>query len=277
MKNTSRLNNIMRNTLLTAAFMVVSSPAYSVPIVNGYMTAGEYDTSFTAGWYNGHQESGSQYQKADSFETEVWYTSTVDNFFLYIEAPVEVKNMIWGTGFSIAKATEYYQHWCSPNDGNPAALDGSNCAHHADGFATFLADKTDYGAMTGSEKVIFAGGYTADLAGSAGGSLQGHSLLNYKDSVDYVIASLGCDTIDCNADTTPMSFELKFDAFTAAELASLIANIQSGELEFHLSPEWGGNATTVSEPDTVAVSEPSTLALFGLGLAGIAARRRKYV
>jgi len=146
----------------------VSQPALSDPIVDGFMSVGEYDNSVTVGWYNGHNESGSQHQKSGSFETHIWYTSTADFLYLYLEAPVEVKSMIWGTGFTEVEAMEYYQHWCSPNDGNPAALDGSNCGHHDDGYAVFLADKTDYDAMTGSEKVIFAGGYEADLAGEAG-------------------------------------------------------------------------------------------------------------
>jgi len=263
------MNNIKIKTLLVAACMMAGSPAFSDPVVNGFMSAGEYEHSFTTGWYNGHKPLGSQYQKADSFVTDVWYTSTSSNFYLYIEAPVEVKNMIWGTGFSGAQAIEYYQHWCSPNDGNAAALDGSNCAHHDDGYAKFLADKTDYGSMTGSEKVIFAGGYKADLAGNAGASLLGNSLLYYKDSVDYVIASLGCDTTDCGANTTPMSFEMKFGAFTQAQIESLIASIQSEELEFHLSPEWGGDGHVTRVP------EPGTLALFGLGLVGLGLSRRK--
>jgi hypothetical protein len=179
------MKNPIRKTLLIATCMVAATPAFSDPIVDGFMTVVEYDNSFTAGWYNGHNQSGSQYQKADSLETDVWYTSTASFFYLYIEAPVEVKNTIWGTGFTGAEATEYYQHWCSPNDGNPAALDGSNCAHHDDGYAKFLADKTDYGTMTGSDKVIFGDeSYKANLAGSADGSLLGNSLLDYKDSVD---------------------------------------------------------------------------------------------
>lgn len=257
--------------MLIATCMVAATPAFSVPLVDGVLSAGEYDTLISAGWYNGHNTDGSQYQKSDSLETDVWYTSTNSFFYLYIEAPVEVKNTIWGTGFTDAEAMEYYQHWCSPNDGNPAALDGTNCAHHDNGYAHFLAEKTDYGTMTGSEKVIFGGGYKADLAGSADGSLLGNSLLDYFDSVDYVIASLGCDTTDCDAHTTPMSFEFKFAHFSDTDIGLLLASMASGsdELEFHLSPEWGGSPASVPEP--------GTLLLLGLGLVGFGFSRRKLV
>jgi hypothetical protein len=174
--------------------------------------------------------------------------------------------MIWGTGISNAQALLAYQHWCSPNDGNPAAADGSNCAHHSNGFATFLASKTDYNTMTGSEKVIFGGGVSGNLAGNASGNAFG-AILDYKDSVDYVIG-LGCDTTNCAESGVPMTFEFKFGPKTDAEIASFISAILANEVEYHLSPEMG--------PPT-SVPEPSTLALLSLGLICLAlGRRRKF-
>ena len=77
------MNNLLSKSLLVAACMVAGTPAFSVPLVDGVRTAGEYDMHFTAGWYNGHEEAGSQFKKVDNFETTVSYTSAVD-FFIYI-------------------------------------------------------------------------------------------------------------------------------------------------------------------------------------------------
>lgn len=113
-------------------------------MVDGFLGVNEYSNSFTAGWYSGHNTAGSQFQKADDHTTTVYWESTNTNFYLYMEAPLEAKNMIWGSGFTEDEALSYYQHWCSPNDGNPAALDGSNCGHHKDGFDKFKTQKGDF-------------------------------------------------------------------------------------------------------------------------------------
>ncbi len=258
------LNWLMARSLLIVTLLTWSMPALAAPIVDGFRDVGEYSNSFAAGWYNGHNADGSQYQKSGDHTTTVYWESTASSFHMYVEAPLVAKNMIWGTGFTDEEALLYYQHWCSPDDGNPAALDGSNCDHHKDGLAKFQSDKTDFKSMTGSEKLLFLG-YTADLAGDASDELFAATLQEYQDSSDYVIANLGCDTTNCDASATPMAFEFRFDALSQNSIDQLISQIQTNELEFHLSPERGGSP----------MPEPSSTALFGLGLLAVNRQLRR--
>lgn len=271
------MRNIINKSLFAAMSLIASTSAmvHAVPVVDGFMSTNEYANSFNADWYNGHNQSGSQYQQGDGNSTTVYWEDTGSNFYLYVEAPVEVKNMIWGNGFTNAEALDYYNHWCSPNDGNPAAPDGSNCDHHNNGFNTFMTSKTDYDDMTKSEKVIFgdpsdnAHKITADLTKNASSGNFYGAIEEYMDSADYVIANLGCDTTDCDAMTTPMAFEFKFEnSFSQLQINALISDVQTNEIEFHLSPERG------AEP-VVEVPEPSSVALFGFALMALGLPRRK--
>ena len=143
--------------------------------LDGILTSSsEYGTnSFSTEWYNDHHtilfpEGGGQ------TTTVRWHNDVTNgDFYLYLEAPLTVKNMVWGNFFDKitnpgyeAEALLYYESWCSPNNGQPAERDGSNCGHHNGGFSpddvdedkdkTFVAKMVsggDFKTMVDSEKV----------------------------------------------------------------------------------------------------------------------------
>ena len=150
-----------------------------------------------------------------------------------------------------AEALLYYQHWSSPSGGEMADLfPKGNQQHHKDGFDKFFNEKMNFGGMTGSEKLVIPGqGRLADLDKGLDkvGIFYGN-ILEYEDSVDYVINTLGYSTDLSLAYDIPMAFEFKFDSLTQTKIDTLISDIQGNELEFHLSPERGGLQSPNPQP-----------------------------
>ena len=270
--------NIIRakvTTILATLLLLLASSANAIPVIDGFASTNEYSNMLSVQWYNDHNSDGTQFPSGGGQMTAVYYDwyDTTDELYLYLEAPLSAKNMIWGDGWTEEEALYYYQHWCSPTDG-PAGTDhdGSTCEHHDKGFEEFFEKKGDYKSMTGSEKTKFAG-IEANLAGDIKNN-GGYNIVEYMDSVDYVIGTLGCDTVNCDANETPMAFEFLFSDFDSMDdVDSFLTDITSSGVVFHLSPERGGPGSSSNVP-TSNVSEPSTFLLLALSLILLSSKRR---
>ncbi len=207
-----------------------------------------YTNSFIVNWTNEHHNHGSIFADGTD-ETTVWWELNSGSYFLFIEAPLVAKNMIWGAGVSATELALYDVHNMHiETSGNP---------HHG------TLSGIDYNKAVGSEKAIFDG-ITAKLKDDSVSGANG--LVANATSRDYLVNNAICDTTDCAATTTTMSFEFEFD-LSAGDFSSLLNGIAADGIEFHLSPERG--ALSVSVP------EPGTLALLGIGLFGMGLARRK--
>jgi hypothetical protein len=277
-------------TMFGLVFPGVASAAF---VHDGILTTpGEYANSFETEWYNDHWTLA--FPVAGGQATTVRWEKTPSEFRLYVQAPLSAKNMVWGNYFdlsvNVAEALQYYQAWCSPNDGNLAALNGSNCAHHKDGFdaanaagdpnETFLEKilSDDFKTMVDSELVEINGEKFKLIATKDPATI--NDALVYS-SLTYIFDKNGtgerfegCDEDGCGAWTTPMSFEMVFSDPSKGEALKDWLENPDNDLIFHLSPERGGAAIPVPP---AAIPVPAAVWLFGSGLLGLVgiARRKK--
>jgi hypothetical protein len=232
------------------------------------------DTSYTntevVTWYNGHKADESLYGEFDSqtATTTIRYgsgefqgdISGTQYFFLFLEAPLIVKNMIWDSAIN-------KNNFLVAN-GNPAMGltedDVSSYRVHHETHHKVGDLKLDFKGATGSEKVVFV---DSDGDAVAEANLNGDpknfapfGLLDFKDSVDYLFDnSISTEALSLARNRT-MSFEFRFDLDTVKNEAFL-DYIRNG-IEFHLSPERG-----------LPVPEPTTLAVLGLSVPALLRRR----
>lgn len=260
----------MKNSMTTMICLAAMAGVAQADVtLDGIRGLGDmYTNSETVTWFNGHRTDDSIYGDFDSqfATTTIQYgvstlagdTSGTEYFFLFVEAPLYAKNMIWqdldwDDNFPVVNTDP--NAGLTEDDVSPYRVHHET--HHSPGDL-----KLNFGTATGSEKMIFldADGddvFKADLDGDADNDF---GLFGFKDSADYLLDNgLATEELSLARNTT-MSFEFAFelDGATNEELLGFIRN----GIEFHLSPERG------------LIPAPSSVAMLGLGGLTLARRRR---
>lgn len=191
-------------------------------------------------FFNGHEEEAYGTFDAPIYKTYVhWGEGTLSGnqagpsyFFMYLETPTEVKNMVWGNALTAQDIAEYAVHWQNHHKGNP---------------------EMDYDQATGSEHMAFFDNkgkekFSSDL--QPGGHSGGYGMLEAKTSVDYLFDNNLATTSSSDARDIGMAFEYRFtlDSAENNELLDVLRN--GGIIEYHLSPERGLVPTQVPEPSS---------------------------
>ena len=112
-----QMNNLLNNTralaLASVMFAAIPATVMAGPItVDGINGNGDmYTHWFTANWTNEHHNAGSAFQDGTD-KTTVWWAGGQASglYYLFIEAPLEAKNMIWGAGVTPAELALYDVH-----------------------------------------------------------------------------------------------------------------------------------------------------------------------
>jgi hypothetical protein len=243
---------------------------------DGYMTSSDsYDDANKKAvyFYNGHEPQA--YGTADNpiYQTYLRWgvgtdsseTSGTEYFFLYVETPIEVKNMIWGNAVTADDIAEYDVHYSNHHSDDPdmdfGQATGSEYVQLVESFTTTTDKK-------GNTKTTVVEVLKTKLKDNSGTSATGQ--LDVKSSLDYLLAN-GATEADSNAGTINsreigMAFEYKFD-LDAAQGLELVNSVEI--IEYHLSPERG------LDPTQVLVPEPSSSLFIGLvGVISLLRRKR---
>jgi hypothetical protein len=207
--------------VLTLLFM--SGPASATIVLDGvYGSSDTYSNSKEVDWFNGHETDESIYD--DQATTTIRYGEDNGHFFLYVEAPLYAKNMIW-------QKLDWKKNYPLPNTDPTTGLIEADIAsyrthhetHHKPGDM-----KLDFGGATGSEimELFDRNGnkiFTADLAGDADNQF---GLVGFMDSVDYLFDNgLATENLSLNRDMK-MSFEFKFAGSAYSDLLEYITTVR---------------------------------------------------
>jgi len=250
----------MKNIVTAALILAAVSGTVSADVVlDGVKDGDTYLNSETVSWYQGHQTHNSIYGDFNNQlgSTTISYGESGGHFYLFVEAPLYAKNMIWED-----------RNWGGVinNTDENAGLTEEDVhqyrVHHETHHNPYTMN-LDFGGATGSEKFIFVDGngdeaFKADIDGNVDNSF---GLIAAMDSADYLIDNgFATESLSLNRNRT-MSYEFKF-TLNATENEAILELIRNG-IELHLSPERG-----------LPVPTPGSLALLGLGGMGMIRRRR---
>lgn len=208
--------------------------------VDGYLTHEDSYTHKTAVYfYNGHKQEAYGTSSAPIYQTYVRWgqgklsgdTSGPDFFFMYVETPLEVKNMVWGNEVTEADIAEYGVHYSNHHKKKPTM---------------------DYKQATGSEYMAFndkAGKERFKSGLKPGKHSGGYGMIDAKTSVDYLLSHGATkDSSGPLGRKVGMAFEYQF-ALDGTENNALLDIVRDGGIiEYHLSPERGLVPTQVPEP-----------------------------
>lgn len=255
-------SNIKKNTLIVSALLASLSTSYGVGFVlDGYLTTMDSYTHKTAVYfYNGHEPEAYGTAANPTYQTYVhWGVGKIggagdDYFFMYVETPIEVKNMVWGSEVTPGDIAEYDVHFSNhhPKDPNKPNEDPT----------------MDYGQATGSEFMAFydktgSQAFKSELKQLGGLSSIGYGMKEGRTSVDYLLFN-GAIKDGANSTSTSlgrtvgMAFEYQFTKDDTVNNDLLDVVRDGGIIEYHLSPERGLVPTQVPEPST------SLLGIIGL-------------
>ena len=213
--------------------------------MDGYITNEDsYTDKVAISFFNGHKPEAYGTANAPIYQTYVrWGVGKLstdpggaDYFFMYVETPIEVKNMIWGNQVTADDIAEYNVQYST---------------HHS----PMKARDFDYGKATGSEFIAFYDKKNreqlkSDL--SDGGTDTSFGFIESKSSLDYLF-SKGADTsssgnASVDAHNIGMAFEYRFALNNPQNNKLLNVVRDGGIIEYHLSPERGLRPTQVPEP-----------------------------
>ncbi len=241
----------LKRSCVAVAFMssLVASHGQSIQY-DGILTGADgYTNSEIVTWYNSHGSSSYGEFNSQYYNTIIRYgiatvagdPSGTQYFFLFAEAPLEAKNMVWGAGMTSEEVSQY-------------------------------GKRLSYSDATGSEKMKFVnnkGSSLLEVDIGSGGKLDkkapNFGLISYKDSVMYLLDNGISTTTSSSASGYTMSVEMQFAVDPVKN--QLILDAARNGLDFHLSPDRG------LIPDLIP--EPGTTLLFGLlSTLGLFRRRR---
>ncbi len=236
--------------------------------VDGYMTdADSYTDKAAIYFFNGHAPNAYGDMDAPIYQTYVRWgqgklsadPTGADYFFMYVETPVEVKNMVWGNVVTAADIAEY---------------DVQYSTHHGDD------PSMDYGVATGSEFMAFYDNQGKEQLKSG---LQPdkptgeYGMIMAKTSVDYLFGLGATEASSGDASVDPrnigMAFEYQFALDSIENNALLDVVLNGGIIEYHLSPERGLVPTQVPE-STGAIPEPTSALMAMMGSVLLLRRKR---